>query len=353
MFDRARSGQVLPFCLVSAISGNAVTGASGAISGRKVIDGGVQALLSGNVIETSGGTYRANLHTEDVDGNIIGYYFTASGCIPVHYTVVTQQNVSGRVYPASGVFVNATATVTSGTVFLASGHFLFGSGQFYLNSGQRVNVFSGQLSGHAVDLLSGRSYTASGIFATAAATIASGALSGQQVTALSVLDKSGYTVGVNLDKSGYTAGLLSGVNYFASGHHAVVPPVSLSGVVANSGLFVSVPIASISGVNAVATATLTSGQVFLASGTPVVAAVVNDKSGYTLHSSGLDTVIVETGMNARQALAAIAASVAGRLSGAGTAVVRIDGANVSGTNRIAAQVDSSGNRMSVILNLPG
>lgn len=242
--------------------------------------------------------------------------------------------------------------------------------------------------------------------------VASGQLSGQQLTARTVSDKSGYTVGTNLDKSGYTAGLISGVNYFASGHNAVVPPATLSGVnatvpiatvsginavvppatlsgvVANSGLFVSVPIATISGVQAVATATVQSGEVYLASGhflfgsgqyrlasgQQVVAAVVSDKtgytvstvqdksgytvgsvldkSGYTLSASGLDTITVEAGMNLRQAQSVMAAVLAGRLSGAGTTSIRLDGANASGTNRIAATVDASGNRTVVSLSLP-
>ncbi len=80
---------------------------------------------------------------------------------------------------------------------------------------------------------------------------------------------------------------------------------------------------------------------------------MNDKSGYTLHSSGLDTVLVESGLNARQALAIIGASVAGRLSGAGTANLAFDAMGVSGELRISAIVNSSGNRTTVALTPPG
>ena len=80
MFDRGRSGQYLYFSLVSAISGNIVTGASGAISGRRSLDGGALSLLSGFVTELSSGQgqYVANLFAEDVTGNCIGFLFTAA-----------------------------------------------------------------------------------------------------------------------------------------------------------------------------------------------------------------------------------------------------------------------------------
>jgi len=101
-----------------------------------------------------------------------GTLFPASGV----NVVVPKETLSGIV-ANSGLNVTATATVSSGDVFLASGHNLFWSGQLYLNSGlnvgllsgQTVGVYSGNLSGQRVDLTSGQSYPASGVFAAGAA----------------------------------------------------------------------------------------------------------------------------------------------------------------------------------------
>lgn len=266
MLKRSVSGQYLYFDLVSAISGNPVTGASGSISGRKATDDvSGMIVLSGNIIELGGGMYRANLYDFDTSGLYIGYYFTASGCVPRSFSIVTIDSTSGRLF---------------------------------LNSGQNVNVFSGQLSGQQVNLLSGNqtqvwSGTFVNLFSGQSTSPYSGQLSGQQVNLL----------------SGNQVGVLSGtqVNVF-------------------------------------------SGNL---SGQQVTAGTVTDKSGYTLHSSGLDTVLVESGLNARQALAIIGASVAGRLSGASTANLAFDAMGVSGELRIAATVTSSGNRAVVTLSPPG
>jgi hypothetical protein len=94
-----------------------------------------------------------------------------------------------------------------------------------------------------------------------------------------------------------------------------------------------------------------SGGVVAGVTTPVTIGFNNDKSGYTLSPAGLDSISIETGVNARQALSPILAASAGTLSGAGTGTIVIRGGNVSAT-RITATSDSSGNRTSVILALP-
>jgi hypothetical protein len=71
-----------------------------------------------------------------------------------------------------------------------------------------------------------------------------------------------------------------------------------------------------------------------------------------LASNGLDAVVVETGMNARQSLAIAVAAVAGVLSGANTTTVSIAAAGVPATNRVSATVDQYGNRSAVNLTLP-
>jgi hypothetical protein len=70
-----------------------------------------------------------------------------------------------------------------------------------------------------------------------------------------------------------------------------------------------------------------------------------------LTSAGLDAIVVETGLNARQALAILASPGAGLLSGAGSNAIVIKGAGVT-TTRITATTDSLGNRTVVNLFPP-
>ncbi len=79
--------------------------------------------------------------------------------------------------------------------------------------------------------------------------------------------------------------------------------------------------------------------------------VVTTKTGYSLAAAGLDSVVVEVGLNARQALSINAAANGGKISGAATTEVVILGAGVA-TTRITATVDSSGNRSAVTLAPP-
>ncbi len=84
---------------------------------------------------------------------------------------------------------------------------------------------------------------------------------------------------------------------------------------------------------------------------PVTVGTNLDKSGYTLSSVGLDSITVETGVNARQALSPILAASAGVLIGAGTGTIVIKGGNTALT-RVTATTDNAGNRTAVVLSLP-
>jgi hypothetical protein len=83
-------------------------------------------------------------------------------------------------------------------------------------------------------------------------------------------------------------------------------------------------------------------------------AYVQLASGVVLASDGLDAIVIETGVNARQALSPILASACGVLSGApatsgGTIVIKNPAASVT---RITTLVDGAGNRIATTLNLP-
>ena len=67
-----------------------------------------------------------------------------------------------------------------------------------------------------------------------------------------------------------------------------------------------------------------------------------------LKSTGLDQVVIETGLNARESMSLCLAALVGKLSGAGTNTISIKNADGS-TLRIFAGVDANGNRLSVTL----
>lgn len=79
----------------------------------------------------------------------------------------------------------------------------------------------------------------------------------------------------------------------------------------------------------------------------------NDKANYTLSSSGLNNVTIETGCDARQAICIIAAACAGLSTGVdtGSPVFKGIGQSSGGTTRISATA-SAGNRSVVTLTLP-
>jgi hypothetical protein len=94
------------------------------------------------------------------------------------------------------------------------------------------------------------------------------------------------------------------------------------------------------------------GQKLATDGTGrVTAGTIADKAGYALSAAGLDAIVVETGINARQALAPILASAAGVSFGAGTGTIGFKGGN-SATTRITATIDGSNNRTAITLTLP-
>jgi hypothetical protein len=71
----------------------------------------------------------------------------------------------------------------------------------------------------------------------------------------------------------------------------------------------------------------------------------------TVAANGLDAVVVESGINLRQATALALAALAGKASGLGTNAPVFKGAGTN-TTRIAATTDANGNRPTVTLTPP-
>jgi hypothetical protein len=83
-------------------------------------------------------------------------------------------------------------------------------------------------------------------------------------------------------------------------------------------------------------------------------ALLGNRSGFKLAADGVDLVVVETGVNLRQAIAVIGAAAAGKGSGLDTATATYYAMGASGTStaRIVATTDASGNRTATTLTLP-
>jgi hypothetical protein len=84
---------------------------------------------------------------------------------------------------------------------------------------------------------------------------------------------------------------------------------------------------------------------------PVTVDTNGAKIGYIPAPNGLDSITIESSMNARQILSSIQAASAGVIVGAGTGTIVIKRGTVS-VKQIAASNDNAGNRNSVSLTLP-
>ncbi len=132
---------------------------SGKISGYVSCDGGAVAGVGGFITEDSFGMNHLNGFAADFSGNVCGFYFTTvSGILPVCYNVVTQQNVSGRLYIASGTNVVVPPATISG---------VFASVPIATISGTNAVVPIATISGAIAN---------SGLFVVATASVASGSL---------------------------------------------------------------------------------------------------------------------------------------------------------------------------------
>lgn len=84
----------------------------------------------------------------------------------------------------------------------------------------------------------------------------------------------------------------------------------------------------------------------------------NDKTGYSLSVAGIQAItadilagVIEVGLTLKNALRLIAASAAGKLSGAATTQVKIRSTVADDKDRIDATVDSDGNRTNITYDL--
>ena len=179
------------------------------------------------------------------------------------------------------------------------------------------------------------------------------------VTVGTVNDKAGYSLAANqaYSTTGSVGGVSSAVTVGTVSDktgYTLAPTQVFSTTGSVGGVSSAVTVGT---VNDKAGYSLAANQAFSTTGSvggvssAVTVGTVSDKTGYSLAPSGLDGILVETGINVRQALSPILASSAGSLSGAGTGTIIIRGGNVA-TTRITATTDNAGNRSTVTLSLP-
>lgn len=87
MYRKNAAGQYLYFGLINSTTGAALTGAT--VTAKRSIDGGTQASATGTITEDAGGQYHLALSQADINGNDVGFLFTAASAIPVNISVVT------------------------------------------------------------------------------------------------------------------------------------------------------------------------------------------------------------------------------------------------------------------------
>lgn len=87
MYRKNVASQYVYFCLVNATTGAALTGAT--VTARRSIDNAAQAAATGTITEDGNGQYHLLASQADMNGNNIGFLFTATNAIPVSINVVT------------------------------------------------------------------------------------------------------------------------------------------------------------------------------------------------------------------------------------------------------------------------
>lgn len=110
MYRKNVAGQNLAFGLVSATTGAAVTGAT--VSAFRSIDGGAQASATGSVSEKANGQYNLALSQADTNGNHIGVLLTATGAVPVHFSIVTTADDPTTASPSAADIATAVWAYT-------------------------------------------------------------------------------------------------------------------------------------------------------------------------------------------------------------------------------------------------
>ena len=124
--------------MISSLSGNPIysgstASLSGKISGYVCADGGAQVGVHGFITEDGFGQYHLNAFDTDFSGNNLGFLFTTVfwNSSKVSITAITTQNVSGNIFPASGINTVVPISSISGVIANSGLFVTAGSGQVF------------------------------------------------------------------------------------------------------------------------------------------------------------------------------------------------------------------------------
>jgi hypothetical protein len=342
MLRKNTAGQHFCFALVNASTGAALTGAT--VSAYRSIDGAAQASATGTVTETTNGQYSFAPSQADTNGNQIGFLFIAASAIPLNINIVTT-----ACDPTSTAFGLSLAKTTNITGFndIASTT-IVSAGAITTNAGKVSGVIL--VDGLGVS----QSFSTTGSVGSVQGGVG-GNLTGSVGSVVGAV-----TVGTNNDKTGYSVAGNVTVGGYASGQDPATLVLDVAASTHNATNTVGNKISSAASAGDPWTATLpgaygpgTAGSILGHN----LDAMVSTRSTYAggpvaLAANGVDNIVVDTGINLRQAASVILAGAAGKVSGAGTGAVQVNSAGASDMQRIAAVVDTNGNRTGVTLTLP-
>ncbi len=103
-----------PFALVGTATGAAIT--SGTPVGYYLLDGGTQGTVAGTPVHEGNGQWSVNLLAAEMNGDVVGLYFTHGSAIPTHFTIKTETKLVSELQD-----VAATAIVSSGAITTSGG----------------------------------------------------------------------------------------------------------------------------------------------------------------------------------------------------------------------------------------
>lgn len=319
----AQTGVQVTFYGQFTTSGGGATGLTVTIDVYEVATDGTttQVVTGGSATHIADGFYRYTMAavTNDTTGEYLGVFKTSG---------TADLNRVGALWVV-GRSVESNVKSISDDTTAANNAEAFFDGTGYAGTNNVIPTVTTVTTVTTVNGLAANSVTASALATDAVAEIQSG---------LSTLDAAGVRAAVGLASANLDT-QLTAIDDLIDTEVAAI----YSRIGAPAGASIAADIAAVKAETA---------SILDDTGTAGVVVASGSKTGYSLAAAGLDSIVIETGVNARQAVSAIAAACAGVASGLATTTAVYRAAANSGTTRITATVDADGNRSAVTLNLP-
>lgn len=197
MYRKNTAGQNLGFKMISTTTGLGVAGAT--VAAYRSIDGGAQATATGTATSQGNGQYTFALSQADTNGGDISFMFVATGCVPDEKTIVTT-----GANPNDGQAFGLVSLPASGTLAVQPTVGGYASGQdpgtlVWAAGSRTLTGFGFSVTASSVTDKAGYSLGSSQTFSTTGSV---GSVTGAVGSVTS-----GVTVAINSDKTGYSLNL--------------------------------------------------------------------------------------------------------------------------------------------------